>query len=100
MGSTAYWFFIFYLLLLLLFIFYKFINAVHFTNKGPSPCKSSSKMKINFNKVVLKSLHMIIMGSGIVLIMDYITFSIGGLLVWATQWEVTSSPFPKPSPLV
>ena len=67
MGSTAYWFFIYYLLLLLLFIFYKFINAVHFTNKGPSPCKSSSKMKINFNKVVLKSLHMIIMGSCICL---------------------------------
>ena len=66
MGSTAYWFFIYYLLLLL-FIFYKFINAVHFTNKGPSPCKSSSKMKINFNKVVLKSLHMIIMGSCICL---------------------------------
>ena len=65
MGSTAYWFFIYYLLLLL-FIFYKFINAVHFTNKGPSPCKSS-KMKINFNKVVLKSLHMIIMGSCICL---------------------------------
>lgn len=53
------------------FFVFKFINAVHFTNKG-----------------------------GIVLIMDYITFSIGGLLVWATQWEVTSSPFPKPSPLV
>ena len=66
MGSTAYWFFIYYLLLLL-FIFYKFINAVHFTNKGPSPCKSSSKMKTNFNKVVLKSLHMIIMGSCICL---------------------------------
>lgn len=82
------------------FFTFKFINTVHFTNKGPSSCKSSSKMKINFNKVVLKSLHIIIMGSGIVLIMDYITLSIGSLLVWATQWEATSSPIPKPSPLV